>query len=311
LRGHQISTLKNPSKKRNFTVRDRTWIYLFLIPASLFVVLIQIVPLFYSLYISFQDWILLQSREPQGFVGLENYRRAFDDPIFLQALRFTIFLTVTTVPVQLILGTALAYLLVGNTRFLQASRAVLVLPMVVAPVAIGTLWRLLYNDTAGPINNRFLNYLGVDGPLWLGDTFWAKIAIVNVEIWQWTPFVFIVMSAAITMIPQDLLQAAQIDGASRWQIFHKIELPMLIPAFLLVIMFRTLESLLTLDSILSLTRGGPGTATLNLTYSIYNKGLREFNLGVASAQSWMFMILSSIIIFFIFRLFVKSEKGNS
>ena len=310
MRGKTINT-KVIRKKNRFAVSDRTWIYLFLIPAALFVVLIQIIPLIYSLHISFQDWILLQNRDPQGFVGLDNYRRAFDDPIFMQSLRFTLFLTITTVPIQLVLGTALAYLLVGNTRFLRVSRAVLVLPMVVAPVAIGTLWRLLYNDTAGPINNRFLNYFGIEGPLWLGDTFWAKIAIVNVEIWQWTPFVFIVMSAAITMIPQDLLQAAQIDGASRWQIFYKIELAMLTPAFLLVIMFRTLESLLTLDIILSLTRGGPGTATLNLTYSIYNKGLREFNLGVASAQSWMFMIFSSIIIIFIFRLFVKSEKGNS
>lgn len=303
--------MKVRSKSSSLSTSDRTWIYTFLVPAALFVVVIQIIPLMYSLYISFQDWVLLQNREPNGFVGLANYQRALEDPIFLQSLQFTLFLTVTTVPVQLILGTALAYLLVGSNRFVRISRAVLVLPMVVAPVAIGTLWRLLYNDTAGPINNRFLNFFGVEGPLWLGDTFWAKIAIVNVEIWQWTPFVFIVMSAAITVIPQDLIQAAQIDGASRWQIFYKIELPMLVPAFLLVIMFRTLESLLTLDSILSLTRGGPGTATLNLTYSIYNKGLREFNLGVASAQSWMFMLLSSIIIFFIFRLFVRSEKGNA
>jgi ABC-type sugar transport system permease subunit len=303
--------MKVRSKSSSFTTNDRTWIYTFLVPAALFVVVIQIIPLLYSLYISFQDWVLLQNREPNGFIGLDNYQKALEDPVFLQSLQFTLFLTATTVPVQLILGTALAYLLVGNNRFVRISRAVIVLPMVVAPVAIGTLWRLLYNDTAGPINNRFLNFFGIEGPLWLGDTFWAKIAIVNVEIWQWTPFVFIVMSAAITVIPQDLIQAAQIDGASRWQIFYKIELPMLVPAFLLVIMFRTLESLLTLDSILSLTRGGPGTATLNLTYSIYNKGLREFNLGVASAQSWMFMILSSVIIFFIFRLFVKSEKGNS
>jgi len=303
--------MKVRSKSSSFTTNDRTWIYTFLVPAAFFVVVIQIIPLLYSLYISFQDWVLLQNREPNGFIGLDNYQKALEDPVFLQSLQFTLFLTATTVPVQLILGTALAYLLVGNNRFVRISRAVIVLPMVVAPVAIGTLWRLLYNDTAGPINNKFLNFFGIEGPLWLGDTFWAKIAIVNVEIWQWTPFVFIVMSAAITVIPQDLIQAAQIDGASRWQIFYKIELPMLVPAFLLVIMFRTLESLLTLDSILSLTRGGPGTATLNLTYSIYNKGLREFNLGVASAQSWMFMILSSVIIFFIFRLFVKSEKGNS
>jgi ABC-type glycerol-3-phosphate transport system permease component len=300
-----IKLKDNPRRKIR---QDRGWVYLFLFPASLMVVGIQLVPLLYSLYLSFQNWVLLQSSSPQGFVGLENYKFALQDPSFTRTIQFTLFLTFTTVPMQILIGTGLAYLVVGNSRFLHASRALLVLPMVVAPIAIGTLWRLLYNDSAGPINNHLLNLVGIVGPNWLGDSFWAKIAIVIIEIWQWTPFVFIVISAALTTIPQDIMQAAEVDGASRFQLFRYIELPLLAPAFLLVLMFRTLESLLTLDSVLSLTRGGPGTSTLNVTYYIYAKALREFDLGEASADSWMFMAVASVLIFTIFRLTVRSEQ---
>lgn len=299
---------KTITQAKHWTRHDRRWVYVFLLPSIFFVLTVQVIPLLYSLYLSVQDWVLLSSSTPQGFVGITNYKNAAQDPIFLQSVRFTAFLTLVTVPFQLLLGTALAYLTAGQSRFLQFSRALLVLPMVVAPVAIGTLWRLLFNDTAGPINNKLLHFFGITGPLWLGQPFWAKIAIVIIEIWQWTPFVFIVVSAALTMVPQEVLQAAQVDGASRWQIFRKIELPLLAPAFLLVIMFRTLESLLTLDSILSLTHGGPGSATLNMTYSIYNKGLREFDLGSATAASWMFMLVATLLIFGIFKATVQSEK---
>lgn len=288
--------------------QERKVIYLFLVPSFVIVGLLQAIPLFYSFYLSFQDWILLYSGSPQGFIGITNYQNAFSDPAFTEALKFTVFLVLTTVPIQLVFGTLMAFIFVGQTKFLRVSRALLVLPMVASPVAIGTLWRLLYNDTAGPINNHLLRALNIPGPLWLGDPFWAKIAIVIVDIWQWTPFVFIVMSAAITMLPQEIINAAQVDGASRWQIFFRIEIYLLLPAFLVVIMFRFLDALLELDTIYSLTRGGPGSSTINLTFTIYNKGLREFDIGSASAQSWMFMFVASILIFLIFRFTSRPEK---
>ena len=143
---------------------DRKMVNLFLFPALFFVLFVQAGPLLYSIYLSFQDWILLTSSSPQGFVGLANFKNATSDPVFIQSLKFTGFLTLSTVPFQLILGTLLAFLTSGQSRFLQISRAFLVLPMVVAPVAIGTLWRLMFNDTAGPINNHLLNFLHLSGP---------------------------------------------------------------------------------------------------------------------------------------------------
>jgi len=286
---------------------DRIWFLVFIFPAILMIVGLQLYPLIYSLFISFQDWILLQSARPQGLVWLENYLHTLNNPAFIETLYFTFFLTTTSVPLQLILGTFLALLISKNTYFHKVTRAVLIIPMVVAPIAVGTLWRLLYNDTAGPINNHLLKLFNIDGPLWLGDIFWAKIAVLIVEVWQWTPFVFIVITAALTLISQETLQAAQMDGATRIQILLKIELPLLLPAYSLIIMFRTLESLLTLDSILSLTKGGPGSATLNLTYFIYNKGLREFDLGVACAASWIFMFFATIIIYSIYKMIIRSE----
>ena len=286
---------------------DKISFFLFIFPSILLIVGLQIYPLLYSFFISFQDWVLLQSSEPQGTIGFDNYIYTFLNPAFLETLNFTFFLTATSVPIQLILGTCLALLISKNNSFHVITRAILVLPMVVAPVAVGTLWRLLYNDTAGPINNHFLKLFNIEGPLWLGDIFWAKIAVLIVEVWQWTPFVFIVITAALTLISQEIIQAAQIDGATRLQIFIKIEMPLLLPAYALIIMFRTLESLLTLDSILSLTKGGPGSSTLNLTYFIYNKGLREFDLGVACAASWIFMLFAILIICAIYKLIIKSE----
>ena len=291
--------------------QDKKWIFTFLFPAMIFVVILQILPLLYSLYLSFQDWVLISSSSPQGFIGLTNYQIALTDPVFLQSLQFTLILTLATVPLQLILGTFLAFLVLGERKIFQIARGIFVIPMVVAPVAIGTLWRLLFNDSAGPINNHFLAFFNIPGPLWLGDQFWARVAVAIIEVWQWTPFVFVVVSAALTTIPQEITLAAQVDGASRFQIFRSIEFPLLIPAFLLVFLFRTLDSLLTLDSILSLTRGGPGSATLNMTYSIYNKGLREFDLGMASAQSWLFMIFVTLLIVIIFKLLSSSEKKFS
>lgn len=287
--------------------RERGRLLLFLLPALLLVVGVQLYPLLYSAALSFQDWTLTRSQEPEGWIGFGNYSRILSDPVFFQSLRNTAIITLVSVPAQLILGTALAYLTLGNRRSLRAARTALVIPMVIAPVAIGTLWRMLFNAQAGPINNHLLATLGIDGPVWLGQPGWALVSVIIVEVWQWTPFVLLVVAAGASSIPDELLGAAAVDGASRWQAFLRVELPLLRPVFLVVIMFRTLESLITLDIIFSLTRGGPGYSTFNLTYYIYILGLRNFSLGAAAAASWLFMIAATLIILWLFRQHLRRE----
>jgi multiple sugar transport system permease protein len=287
---------------------DRTRLLLFLLPALVLVLGVQAYPLLYSFVLSFQDWTLTRSQSPEGWVGLGNFQQVLGDPVFQRAVRNSLIITGSSVPLQLLLGTGLAYLTLGSRTLIRYARTSLILPMVLAPVAVGTLWRMLFNDSAGPINNTLLAPLGIDGPVWLGEPAWAIVSVIIVEVWQWTPFVLLVVAAAASGIPDEFLEAAAIDGAPRWRSFLHIDLPLLRPVLILVVMFRTLESLISLDIVLSLTRGGPGYATFNLTYYIYILGLRNFNLGVAAAASWLFMAVAGILIIILFRLQFKVEK---
>ena len=179
--------------------------------------------------------------------------------------------------------------------------------MVIAPVAAGTLWRMLFNSRSGLINN-LLNKVGIVGPEWLSDQTWAVISVIILDIWQATPFVLLVVVAGISSIPKDFQESASIDGANRFQIFLRIDLPILVPLLLIVFLFRFMDSLLNMDSVYSLTFGGPGYGTYTLTFYIYTLGLRNFNFGDASAASWIFMFFSIMFISLIFYLQKKYEN---
>jgi multiple sugar transport system permease protein len=293
--------------QRSYLQHDRRRLILFLVPALLLVLGIQLVPFAWSAMLSFQDWTLTKSQTPEGWIGTENYQKVLSDPVFQKSIKNTAMITGFSVPVQILLGTALAYLTLGSQRIIRWARTGLILPMVLAPVAIGTLWRMLFNDQSGPINNNLLAPLGIDGPVWLGDPQWALVSVIIVEIWQWTPFVLLVMAAGASGIPDELVQSAAVDGASRWRTFWQIELPLLRPVLMLVVLFRTLESLITLDIVLSLTRGGPGYSSYNLTYFIYILGLRNFDIGLAAAASWLFMLVAVVLIALLFRKHFREE----
>ncbi len=278
---------------------DLPWLLVFVLPAFLIVVAVQFYPLAYSALLSVQEWSLTESQAPQGFVGWDNFARELGDSTFQRSVRNSIVITGGAVILEMFLGVCLAYLTMGSSWRMRAVRTLLILPMVIAPVAAGTLWRILLNSRAGLVNH-LLGFIGIKGPEWLASPDWAVVAVILLDTWQWTPFVLLVAGAAIASIPEDLLEVAAIDGASRWQVFLYVELPLLMPLLLLTLVFRTLESLLSLDSIYSLTFGGPGFSTYTMTFYIYTQGLRNFNFGAAAASSWMFMVFASICIWLVF-----------
>jgi len=278
---------------------DLPWLVLFVVPALIIVVAVQFYPLAYSAFLSVQDWVLTESQRPKGFVGLENFAKELADDTFRRSVRNSVYITGGALALQMTLGICLAYLTMGASWRMRAIRTLLILPMVIAPVAAGTLWRILLNSRAGLVNH-LLSQIGVKGPEWLASPDWAIVSVILLDTWQWTPFVLLVVGAAIASIPEDLLEVAAIDGASRWQTFLYVELPLLMPLLLLTLVFRMLESLLSLDSIYSLTFGGPGYSTYTLTYYIYTLGLRSFNFGAAAASSWLFMIFASLSIGLVF-----------
>ena len=278
---------------------DMPWLVAFVLPAFLIVVAVQFYPLAYSALLSVQEWSLTKSQQPQGFVGLANFIEELGDETFRRSVRNSALITGGAVFVQMILGVCLAYLTMGASWRMRAVRTTLILPMVIAPVAAGTLWRILLNSRAGLVNH-LLSLVGIQGPEWLASPDWAVVSVILLDTWQWTPFVLLVAGAAIASIPPDLLEVASIDGASRWQIFRLVELPLLMPLLLLTLVFRMLESLLSLDSIYSLTFGGPGFSTYTMTFYIYTQGLRNFNFGAAAATSWIFMAFASLCIALVF-----------
>ena len=278
---------------------DLPWLIAFVLPAFLIVVAVQFYPLAYSAALSVQEWSLTESQQPKGFVGLDNFIEELGDETFRRSVRNSVWITGGAVFLEMILGVCLAYLTMGASWRMRAARTLLILPMVIAPVAAGTLWRILLNYRAGLLNH-LLSLIGIQGPQWLASPDWALVSVILLDTWQWTPFVLLVAGAAIASIPGDLLEVAAIDGASRWQTFVYIELPLLMPLLLLTLVFRMLESLLSLDSIYSLTFGGPGFSTYTLTFYIYTQGLRNFNFGAAAASSWIFMAFASFAIALVF-----------
>lgn len=278
---------------------DLPWLVIFVIPAFIIVVAVQFYPLAYSAFLSVQDWVLTESQTPKGFVGLDNFAHELTDEIFRRSVRNSILITGGALVLEMFLGVCLAYLTMGSSWRMRAIRTLLILPMVIAPVAAGTLWRILLNSRAGLVNHA-LDMIGIKGPEWLATADGAIVSVIMLDTWQWTPFVLLVVGAAIASIPDDLLEVAAIDGASRWKTFVHIELPLLMPLLLLTFVFRMLESLLSLDSIYSLTFGGPGYSTYTLTYYIYTLGLRSFDFGAAAASSWIFMIFASFSIGLVF-----------
>ena len=275
-------------------------------PALLVVLLLQLYPLLYSLYLVFQDWKLTESATPKGFIGLWNFINVFKNDVFRRSVINSLIITGSAVTFELFLGVGLAYLTNKERRTNSIVRTLILLPMVIAPVAAGTLWRMMLNGRAGLINH-ILSLLDIQGPNWLAQPEWALFSVILLEIWQFTPFVMIISAAAITSIPAGLREAAAIDGANRFTTFRHVDIPLLAPTLALTMIFRILESLLSLDSIYSLTFGGPGYSTYTLTFFIYNEGLRSFNFGQAAAASWLFMIFTSLCITWVFR-FQNKDK---
>jgi ABC-type sugar transport system permease subunit len=262
---------------------------LFLLPALLVVAFAQFYPLISSAILSFFDWTLSRSPVVGPFIGFDNYTRTLTDPVFSGSLAFTVLFAVSSTAIQLVVGLGLALLTVGERLTMRLTRTLIMLPMVVAPVAVGTIWRMILSARVGPLNQG-LAALGIDGPDWLGDPTWASFSLIMIDAWEWTPFVVIILTAALTSLPPEILRAASVDGAGRWTTFRYIVLPMILPVIMLVAMFRLIDGLLTLDLVFTTTGGGPGYATHTLSFWIYQQGLKYFNISYAAAASWLLLL---------------------
>jgi multiple sugar transport system permease protein len=213
------------------------------------------------------------------------------------------------VGVETVLGMAIALLVTRETRQGRVVRSLLLIPMVMTPVVVGVLWRMLFNPDFG-LFNYVLSLFGADPTrlLWLGDPRLALWAVMITDIWEWTPFVVLCFVAGLTSLPVDTYKAARVDGASAWQIFWHISLPLLKPVILVTVLLRFLDAFKVVDTIYVMTYGGPGDATKLLSFFIYETGLKYFNIGYASTISWIFIIFMFILTFYLIRERQRSEQ---
>ena len=281
---------------------------LFLLPAVAFLVFTSLYPLIYALILTFYRWDLKIS-PIKKFIGLQNYTHAAQDAEFHNSIIVTLTFVVVTVLVETVFGMAIALLVTREVRGARVVRSLLLIPMVMTPVVVGVLWRMLFNPDFG-LFNYILSLFGADPSklLWLGSPKLALWAVMITDIWEWTPFVVLCFVAGLTSLPVDLNKAARVDGASGWQAFWSVTLPLMRPVILVVVLLRFLDAFKVVDTIYVMTYGGPGNATKMLSFFIYETGLKYFNIGYASTVSWIFIALMFILTYYLIRERQRSEQ---
>jgi multiple sugar transport system permease protein len=237
-----------------------------------------------------------------GFAGAGNYAQMLGDPRFWHSLWLTLIYTVSTVVLQVVLGLALALLVLRIPKGQGALRVAAILPIVLAPVVVGLFWRTLVLAPDVGLVDVVMRAFGLPSYNWLGDPELALVSVIAIHTWQWTPFAFLVMLASLSSLPPDVFEAARIDRASAWQRFRHITLPLIRPAIVIVVIMRTMIALSAFAAIFAATGGGPGTATEILNLYAYRTSFSELNLGYGAALAMVLLAITLGVSFVMFRV---------
>ncbi|MCK0168042.1 sugar ABC transporter permease [Jannaschia sp. S6380] len=273
--------------------------YLFLAPAVAVMAIALLYPIGYMVWASFLDWNPSQRIGEAEFVGLRNYANLLADAAFRESFWVTIRFAAIVVTVEMVLGVGLALLLDRELRGMTLLRTVFILPMMIAPIVVGLIWRYMYHPTVGTFN-KVLDGLGLPTAPWLSDGDWAFASVVIADIWQWTPFIFILSLAALQSLPRSAMEAARIDGANGWQMIWHIKLPLMLPVLIVTALLRLIDAFKVLEVILVLTNGGPGLSTEILALRISRTASEFRELGYAAAMSNLLLILLLILTILMF-----------
>jgi len=270
-------------------------------PGLLLLVATTTFPLAYLLWQSLQN-INLAMPGMDAYVGADNYVRMWNDARFAGALGFTVIYTVVTVTLQLVLGLGLALLILRIPRAQWAFRVVAILPIVLAPVVVGLFWRTLMLTPDFGIVDYVSRALGFGSHNWLGDPDLARFSVIAIHTWQWTPFVFLYMLAALAALPEDLYEAAKIDRANAWRRFVHITLPLIRPAIVVVVILRMTVALAAFAAIYAATGGGPGTSTEIINLYAYRVSFAELSLGYGAAAAVVLLVITMAVAGVLFSL---------
>jgi multiple sugar transport system permease protein len=273
---------------RRRTVPPYLWL---LLPSFLLIAIFLFYPFFYQFLLSLFSTTLY---DRGSFVGLRNYARVLTDPITLESGRITLTFVVLATTAEVIWGMILALTLNRITRGKRWLRGLVILPLMLTPVAVGSMWNFMFFPEGGGVST-LLRVLGKPPQVWLTKPFSALLCIVAVEVWQYTPFTALVLLAALQGIPKDLYEVASLYGCSKRQVFRFVTLPLIRGSVFIVVLFNIMRQLKTFDIVYTVTRGGPGRATGVISFNIYQRGFRFYNISEAAALSFLILIIVLII----------------
>ena len=306
LAGHDAPRPRAPGARSRQSSRARLerafpFEVLCILPALIATLAVIVVPLLYSLGISFYRYVLTDPANIR-FVGLANYAQAFADPTFLSALRTTAIFTGGTVAAQFVLGMAFA-LVVHNLSFGQGLiRTAMLVPIFMTPAVAAFMWRFILHPDLG-IMNYYVSMLGFGKPVWLGSPSLALFSVMAVDIWRNTPFMFLIFLAGMQSLPSELYEAAAVDGASPFRRFTSVTLPLLTPLILVALVIRGMDAVREFDILFIMTGGGPGNATETIALATHRYSFRVYNMGLGSAVSYIiFVVVFIASIFFVRRM---------
>jgi len=287
--------------------------FFYLLPALVVIFGLRVYPLIYAIDLSFRGFRLGSPATMYDFVGLKNYMAAFDDWRLMLALKNTIFYTIVAVAVNLVVGLTIALALNRDFRGRGILTTLFYIPVTLSPVVAGYIWKFMYMTPFGIVTYilksiGLFGFLGIETIHWLSDYPVVLFSIVIVEIWQMTPYVVLILLAALQSMPQDPFDAAKIDGASRWQVFRYITLPLLRPAIAIVLLLRIVGVLRIFEQIMALTAGGPGVLTHSLSTYIYRIGFGQLEVSKATAYGFLTLLIDLPFILTFTRLVFKSTR---
>ncbi|WP_119392621.1 carbohydrate ABC transporter permease [Taklimakanibacter lacteus] len=261
--------------------------WLFVLPALIVVLAVIVFPWAFTIWMSGNEWTL---GSPRSFVGFANYLRLWADPRFWESLGHTLWYTLLSVVMPLILGTLAALIFDARFPWRGFLRGIFVMPMMATPVAIALVWTMMFHPQLGVLN-YLLSLVGIPAQEWIFNPSTVIPSLVAVETWQWTPLVMLIVLGGLASLPRDPYESAEIDGANGWQKFYHLTLPMIAPFIMVAAIIRSIDALKSFDIIYAMTQGGPGTASETINIYLYNTAFAYYDIGYSSAMAIIFFVI--------------------
>jgi multiple sugar transport system permease protein len=276
-----------PVRGARFLARRRRDYYLFIAPALAVVGAVIIFPWLFTLWMSAFDWTIGSAAH---YVGFGNYQKLAGNQRFLESILHTFYFTALAVAAPLLLGTAAAMIFHREFPFRGVLRGVFIMPMMATPVAVALVWTMMFHPQQGVLN-YLLSLIGLPPSLWVYSPTLVIPSLVMVEVWHWTPLVMLIVLGGLAALPTEPYESARLDGASEWQLFRYITLPLVAPFIVVAAVIRTIDALKTFDTIYVITGGGPGTASETINLYLYLQAFAFYNIGSASAVVVVFFVI--------------------